>query len=182
MSYCLFLWDFIFSCPLYFFPCSCISLYLIFLCLISFLLFPCECAWELIVQELIISGSHTEWYFLFFWQCIYKCTKENSVRVGNTSPSTSNPVSTKLNSVYRLAALLAWPDTVLTCMQTGSMTCLTWHCTHLYADWQHDLPDLTLYSPVCRLAAWLAWPDTVLTCMQTGSMTCLTWHCSPVYI
>ena len=33
----------------------------------------------------------------FFRQCNYKCTKENSVRDGDTSPSTSNSLSTKLN-------------------------------------------------------------------------------------
>ena len=31
LSYSLGLWDFIFSCPLYCFPCSCISSYLLFL-------------------------------------------------------------------------------------------------------------------------------------------------------
>ena len=33
----------------------------------------------------------------FFRQCNYKCTIENSVRDGDTSPSTSNPLPTKLN-------------------------------------------------------------------------------------
>ena len=47
LSYSLGLWDFIFSCQLYFFPCSRISSQLIlFLCLISFLLFPCASVWE----------------------------------------------------------------------------------------------------------------------------------------
>ena len=46
LSYSLGLWHFIFSCPLYFFPCSRISSYLLFLCLISFLLFPCASVWE----------------------------------------------------------------------------------------------------------------------------------------
>ena len=45
LSYSLGLWDFIFSCPLYFFPCSRISC-LLFLCLISFLLFSCASVWE----------------------------------------------------------------------------------------------------------------------------------------
>ena len=41
LSYSLGLMDFIFSCPLYFFPCLRISSYLLlFVCLISFLLFP----------------------------------------------------------------------------------------------------------------------------------------------
>ena len=41
LSYGLCLWDFIFSCRLCFFPYSCISSYLLlFVCLISFLLFP----------------------------------------------------------------------------------------------------------------------------------------------
>ena len=33
----------------------------------------------------------------FFRQYNYKCTKENSVRDGDTCPSTSNPLPTKLN-------------------------------------------------------------------------------------
>ena len=36
----------------------------------------------------------------FFRQCNYKCTKENSVRDGDTSPSTSNPIPTKLDKKF----------------------------------------------------------------------------------
>ena len=35
----------------------------------------------------------------FFRQCNYKSTKENSVRDGDISPRTSNPLPTKLNSI-----------------------------------------------------------------------------------
>ena len=98
LSYSFGLWDFIFSCPLYFFPCSRISSYLLFLCLISFLLFPCAMFGKTLVHEFLISYSHTEW-LSFFRQCNYKCTKENSVRDDDTSPSTCNPVSTRLNWV-----------------------------------------------------------------------------------
>ena len=46
LSYSLGLWDFIFSCPLFFFPCSSIiSWHLLFLCLISFKQFPCASVW-----------------------------------------------------------------------------------------------------------------------------------------
>ena len=38
----------------------------------------------------------------FFQQCSYKCTKENSVRDGDTSQCSSNPVSTKLNCFFIL--------------------------------------------------------------------------------
>ena len=47
LSYSLGLWDFIFFCPIYCFPCSRISSYLpLFLCLNSFLLSPCASVWE----------------------------------------------------------------------------------------------------------------------------------------
>ena len=56
-----------FSSPLCFFPCSRLSSYRLslFLCLISFLLFPRAGVWETLVHEFSISYSHTEWYLLF---------------------------------------------------------------------------------------------------------------------
>ena len=70
LSYSLVLWDFIFSCPLYLFPCSRISFYLLlFLCLISFLLFPCASFGKTLVHEFLISYSHTDMILDFFRQC-----------------------------------------------------------------------------------------------------------------
>ena len=61
------LWHLFFMCPLYFFPYSHLSPYLLhlFLCLISFLLFPCASVWEILVHVFQVSYSHTEWYCLF---------------------------------------------------------------------------------------------------------------------
>ena len=57
----------------------------------------------------------------FFRQCNYKCTKENSVRDGDTSQCTSNPVSTELNSDFTaVAAPAARSDTDIA------------HCAMLY--------------------------------------------------
>ena len=47
---------------------------LLFLCLMLFLLFPCASVWENTRARVSHSYSHTEWYFLFFRQCNYKCT------------------------------------------------------------------------------------------------------------
>ena len=60
--------DFFCSSPLCFFPCPRLSSYLLrlSLCLISFLLFPCEVFWKTLVHEFRLSYSHTEWYFPFF--------------------------------------------------------------------------------------------------------------------
>ena len=65
-------------CLLYFFPYSrlCSFLLLLFLCLISFLLFPCASVWEntRTVHEFPISYCHIEWYLFFSPQCNYKCS------------------------------------------------------------------------------------------------------------
>ena len=37
----------------------------LFLCLISFLLFPCAGVWKTLVHEFHISYGHTEWYLHF---------------------------------------------------------------------------------------------------------------------
>ena len=105
LSYCLGIWDFIFSCPLFFLPCSRISSYLLpFLCRISFLLFPCAGVWEI---------TRAYWMMLhFFRQCNYKCTKENSVRDGGTSPSNSNLLPTKLNWPYVVTSIV-WPQLLI---------------------------------------------------------------------
>ena len=39
----------------------------LFLCLISFLLFPCLSVWETLVHEFPIFYSHTEWYISSFF-------------------------------------------------------------------------------------------------------------------
>ena len=103
MSYSLGLWDFIFLCPLYFFPCSCIYSYvLLFLCLISFLLFLCASVWEN-TRTWVPHLIHSYLMILPFSDTFnYKCTKENLVwprewQFSDTSSSTSNPLPTKQN-------------------------------------------------------------------------------------
>ena len=97
LSYSLGLQDFIFSCSLFFFACS--SILLIFF---SFsVLFQSCCSYAQVYGKTLVHELSFPIVILndtsFFRQCNYKCSKENSVRDGNTSQCTSNPVSTKLN-------------------------------------------------------------------------------------
>ena len=57
----------LFSCPLYFSPYLHLSSYLphLFLCLISFLLFPCASARKTLLHEFVISNRETEWCLFF---------------------------------------------------------------------------------------------------------------------
>ena len=57
----------LFPYPLYFFPFSLFSssLLILFLCLISFLLFPWADVWKTLVHEYNISYTHTDWYLPF---------------------------------------------------------------------------------------------------------------------
>ena len=74
-------------------------------------LFHCCCSHsqvfgKTLVHEFLISYSNTERCLLFFRQCNYKCTKENSVGDGGTSPSISNPIPSKLNYLFKQFSFL----------------------------------------------------------------------------
>ena len=58
----------LFLCPLYFFPYTLLSSYLLLLllCLISFLLFPCASVWKTLVHEFHISCNHWMVHTSFF--------------------------------------------------------------------------------------------------------------------
>ena len=65
LSYSLGLWDFIFSCQLYVFPCSRISSFLLFLCLLNSCCSHVKVFGKTLVHEFLISYSHTELYLIF---------------------------------------------------------------------------------------------------------------------
>ena len=105
--------DFCFlSCPIFGVSCSRLpsNLLLLFLCGISFLMFPGALFEKTHVHEFQISYSHTKWYWLLSdsatagapkrirrEMAILKVYILSQYTLGDTSQSTSNPVKTKPN-------------------------------------------------------------------------------------
>ena len=101
-------WDlfFYFFMPVYFFSYSCLSSYVLLLCLylISFLLFPVILAVivfhscrKTLIHEFLISYSHAEWYFLIIIIIIMRFLRQNSPSFGQ-SFAYQNPIN--LNYYY----------------------------------------------------------------------------------